>query len=104
MNARKFLICCTVMASVAGMTGAARAEDAPPSLPGSKISFSPLPLEIYSPPGERPAIVFTTPCIQVAKMTHDFPPLIAFENFMLEMIGKVNESGLLPVRLEPVCI
>jgi len=55
-------------------------------------------------PGQKPAVVFSTPCIQIEKMTHGFPPILAFENFMLEMVGKVNASEALPVRLEPVCI
>jgi hypothetical protein len=28
---------------------------------------------------------------------------MAFENFMFTWIGNVNESNLLPVRIEPVC-
>ena len=82
----------------------AKTELGPRPFPGSKITFAPLPLEIFMQPGQKPAVVFTTPCIQIERMTNGFPPILAFENFMLEMIGKVNDSELLPVRLEPVCI
>jgi hypothetical protein len=104
MNAKLFLMSCAVAASVSGFIGPVVAGDAPQTRPGSKISFSPLPLEIYTQEGQRPAVVFSTPCIQIEKMTNGFPPILAFENFMLAMIGKVNDSGLLPISLEPVCI
>jgi hypothetical protein len=92
--------------------GAAHAQTPPPSqtlpaataLPGSKLDFAPLPLQIYLQPGERPAVAFSTPCIQIERMTNGFPPVLAFENFMFTVIGNVNESGLLPVRIEPVCV
>lgn len=102
MYAKRIFLSC-VLAGVAG--GALAAE--PPqtqALPGSKISFAPLPLEIYMQPDQKPAVVFSTPCVLVEKMTFGFPPVLAFENFMFVMIGKVNDSELLPVRLEPVCI
>ncbi len=104
MNAKRIFMSCAVAASLLGMIVPAHAEEAHQTHPGSKISFSPLPLEIYTQEGQRPAIVFSTPCIQIEKMTNGFPPILAFENFMLAMIGKVNDSGLLPVSLEPVCI
>ncbi len=116
MHAKRFFISCAAAATLSGMLAPAHAEDipgtvpeaspqtSPQKFPGSKISFAPLPLEIYMQPGERPAVVFSTPCIQIEKMTNGFPPILAFENFMLTMIGKVNDSELLPIRLEPVCI
>jgi hypothetical protein len=92
-------------AQVNAETGAqVKAELGPRTFPGSKITFAPLPVEIFMQPGQKPAVVFTTPCIQIAKMTNNFPPIMAFEDFMLEMIGKVNDSEILPIRLEPVCI
>jgi hypothetical protein len=104
MNTKRFLMSCAVAAGVSGFIGPAFAGDAPQPHPGSKISFAPLPLEIYTQEGQRPAVVFSTPCIQIEKMTNGFPPILAFENFMLAMIGKVNDSELLPISLEPVCI
>jgi hypothetical protein len=104
MNAKQLFMSCAVAASLSGMIAPASAEAVPKSFPGTKFSFSPLPLEIYTQPGERPAVVFSTPCIQIEKMTNGFPPILAFENFMLAMIGKLNDSELLPIRLEPVCI
>ena len=84
-----------------------QAADNPPkgaqALPGTKHSLAPLPIEIYNQPGQKPAVAFSTPCIQIEKLTHGFPPIMAFQTFMFTMIGNVNESDLLPLRLEPVC-
>lgn len=67
------------------------------------ITLSPLPVDIYMNPGMKPAVAFTTPCITIAKMTNNFPPIMAFENFMFDIIGKVNASDALPFSIEPVC-
>ncbi len=67
------------------------------------ISLSPLPVDIYMNPGMRPAVAFTTPCATVAKLTNNFPPLMAFESLMFQTIGKVNETEVLPFSIEPVC-
>lgn len=68
-----------------------------------KISLAPLPVDIYLRPKEKPTVAFTTPCIVIEKMTHGFPPILAFEMFMFQMIGNVNDSNVLPAILEPVC-
>jgi hypothetical protein len=125
MNTKINTLFCAIAISLSGLHTQAYAEEIAPAdvgeaaeaLPanaaidtpeqpftGSKINFAPLPVEIVMQPGQKPAVVFTTPCIQIAKMTNNFPPIIAFEYFMLEMIGMVNNSELLPVRLEPVCV
>ncbi|NWG39859.1 MAG: hypothetical protein HXY27_07830 [Hydrogenophilaceae bacterium] len=72
--------------------------------PGSKISLAPLPVTIYLMDNQKPTVAFTTPCIMIERMTNGFPPIIAFENFMFEVIGNINESDLLPIKIEPVCI
>jgi len=77
---------------------------APQAFPGTKHSLAPLPVEIYNQPGQKPTVAFSTPCIQIEKMTNGFPPILAFETFMFTVIGNVNESNVLPLRLEPVCI
>jgi hypothetical protein len=69
-----------------------------------KYSLSPLPVDIYLQPNERPTVAFTTPCIMIEKATHGFPPILAFETMMFTVIGNVNESNMLPARLEPVCV
>jgi hypothetical protein len=74
------------------------------SFPGKKISLAPLPVVIYLLEKQKPTVTFTTPCVQIEKMTNGFPPILAFENFMFTWIGNVNESNVLPVRIEPVCI
>jgi hypothetical protein len=104
MHAKRIFMSCAVAATLSGMLGLAHAEEAHQTIPGSRISFAPLPLEISFQPGQKPAIVFSTPCIQIEKMTNGFPPILAFENFMFEIVGKINDSDLLPIRIEPVCI
>lgn len=72
--------------------------------PGSKISLSPLPVTIYLMDNQKPTVAFTTPCIMIERMTNGFPLVLAFESFMFEVIGNINESDLLPIKIEPVCI
>jgi hypothetical protein len=72
--------------------------------PGSKIDLAPLPVTIYLMDRQKPTVAFTTPCIMIERMTNGFPPVLAFENFMFEVIGNINESELLPIKIEPVCI
>ncbi|MGA7181283.1 MAG: hypothetical protein WBX11_17080 [Thiobacillaceae bacterium] len=82
----------------------ASGRSAAQSFPGKKISLAPLPFVIYLLENQRPTVTFTTPCAQIEKMTYGFPPFVAFENFMFTWIANVNESNLLPLRIEPVCI
>jgi hypothetical protein len=74
------------------------------SFPGQKISLAPFPVVIYLLDKQKPTVAISTPCIQMEKMTNGFPPFMAFENFMFNWIGDVNESDILPFRIEPVCI
>ncbi|MEW6120176.1 MAG: hypothetical protein AB1593_08805 [Pseudomonadota bacterium] len=102
MNARIRTHLCALLIA---LPGAAAADAAAPQAPlVNRISFAPLPLQIFMQAGQKPAVVFTTPCVQIEKATNGFPPFLAFEQFMFEMVGKINDSEALPVRLEPVCI
>jgi hypothetical protein len=127
MNEKPNYLACAVLIGLSGIFGSAYAEDAQTlpgptepaqtqpaqpeptqpvarTFPGSKISFAPLPVEIYLLKNQKPTVTFTTPCVQMEKMTHGFPPFMAFENFMFTWIANVNESNVLPVKVEPVCI
>lgn len=110
MNAKQVILALAFVGGLAGITGVVQAEEAraavqtPQTFPGVKYSLAPLPVEIYTQPGERPTVAFSTPCIQIERMTNGFPPILAFENFMFTVIGNVNELNVLPIRLEPVCI
>ena len=112
MNKKQDCLAGAVLICLSGLFGQACAEDAltlprptkATTFPGSKISLTPLPVDIYLLKNQKPTVAFTTPCIQIEKMTNGFPPILAFENLMLTMVDKVNESELLPIRLEPVCI
>jgi hypothetical protein len=112
MNKKQNCLAGAVLICLSGLFGQAHAKDAQtmtrpakaPAFPGSKISLSPLPVDIFLLKDQKPIVAFTTPCIQIERMTNGFPPILAFENFMFTVIGNVNESELLPIRLEPVCI
>lgn len=97
---------CTLLCALfLGLPASALAEEPAPQPPlVSRLSFAPLPLQIFMQAGQKPAAVFTTPCVQIEKASNGFPPFLAFEQFMFEMVGKINDSEMLPVRLEPVCI
>lgn len=93
---------------LAGLAGLAHAEPTegmptPASAPGSRISFAPLPIQLYLQPGDKPTVAFVTPCIEMEKASHGFPPFLAFETFMFKMIGNMNDTNVLPMRFEPVC-
>jgi hypothetical protein len=68
-----------------------------------KISLAPLPVDIYLRPKDKPTVAFTTPCMVIGKMSQGFPPIVAFETAAFQMINNVNDSNVLPARLEPVC-
>jgi hypothetical protein len=126
MNKKQQCVIAAIAIGLASLGGPARGEGATPNeakkdplpsmeiLPapgqnrqtptGRKISLAPLPVDIYLQPNLKPTVAFTTPCIMIEKLTNGFPPVLAFESFMFEVIGNINESDLLPVRIEPVCI
>ena len=110
MNAKRIILALAVVGGLSGFSAVVQAQEAkaavlsPQTFPGSKYSLAPLPVEIYTQPGERPTVAFSTPCIQIERMTNGFPPILAFETFMFTVIGNVNELNALPIRLEPVCI
>jgi hypothetical protein len=129
MNTKQNCFSFAVLACLSGLFGQANAEDiqaipepsaapvtAEPNeapaiperqqaqpFPASKISFAPLPVNIYLQQGQKPVVAVTTPCVQMEKLTHGFPPFITFETFMFQMIGNMNDSEMLPVKFEPVC-
>ncbi|MGO9443961.1 MAG: hypothetical protein ACLPXB_04195 [Thiobacillaceae bacterium] len=124
--------CCTfaVLACILGLSGSAHAEkvhtvaptnDAsgvaessePAALPGqkpveplpsSKISFAPMPVDMYLQQGQKPIVAVTMPCIEMGKAFQAFPLFTTFENLMFQMIGNMNDSEMLPMKFEPVCI
>jgi hypothetical protein len=68
------------------------------------LSLSPLPVDIYMIPNQKPTVAFTTPCAMVEKATNGFPVFTAMTNFMYTMAGNINESNSLPIIIEPVCV
>jgi len=115
LSKKQYCLFCAILASVGGLPAHANSNKARVSNNGThsntvgvskrgKISLAPLPVDIYLRRNEKPTVAFTTPCIVIEKMTHGFPPILAFETFMFDMIGNVNDSNVLPARLEPVCV
>jgi hypothetical protein len=99
----RYSFTCALLTCLLGLPALASADQIQ-GMKRNKFSLSPLPVDIYLRKGEKPTVAFTTPCIMIEKASHGFPPFMAFESFMFEVIGNVNESNLLPARLEPVCI
>lgn len=104
MKTQLLVLTLCAMAAAAQVQAADNRPQAPQAFPGTKYSLAPLPVEIYNQPGQKPTVAFSTPCIQIERMTNGFPPILAFETFMFTVIGNVNEMNVLPLRLEPVCI
>jgi hypothetical protein len=121
MNAKRYCLFCAILACLVGLPAHAsthktrgthkakidnpgRIANATNVPNGKKISLGPLPVDIYLRSKEKPTIAFTTPCIVIEKATHGFPPILAFETFMFQTIGNVNDANFLPARLEPVCV
>lgn len=68
-----------------------------------RTSLAPLPAEIALIPGEKPTVIFFPPCGTMGRATGGFPPFLAMEGFVFDMADRINASGALPARLEPVC-
>jgi hypothetical protein len=103
MNTKRYCISCAILACLLGLPAQANTNGVRISNRG-KISLAPLPVDIYLRRNEKPTVAFTTPCIVMEKMTHGFPPILAFETFMFQTISNVNDTNILPARLEPVCV
>jgi hypothetical protein len=103
---KKLLLVSLLFASVAHATPNSLYERFKVDTPqmSRKVSFKPLPLEIYFSPNNRPAVLFTTPCLALAGLTNTFPPAKMFEIIMFTGINKLNDSEALPISLEPICI
>jgi hypothetical protein len=80
MKAKRIILALAVVGGLSGFSAVVQAQEAraaaqsPQTFPGSKYSLAPLPVEIYTQPGERPTVAFSTPCIQIERMTNGFPP------------------------------
>lgn len=103
MNTKRYVLSCAVLACLSGFATQAYANESPPGLVGKKISLSPLPVEIFLQPNERPALVVAMPCAMVEKMTFGFPPVNVMETMFFQMVGTMNNTNMMPARFEPVC-
>ncbi|MGA7181025.1 MAG: hypothetical protein WBX11_15780 [Thiobacillaceae bacterium] len=116
MNIKQHYVSCAILACLVGLPAQAYAHKEARDTHKAKISgtvdvsrrgrisLAPLPVDIYLRPHQKPTVAFTTPCIVIEKMSNGFPPILAFETAMFDVIGNVNESNILPARLEPVCV
>ena len=103
MNTKRYVFSCAILVCLSGLATQAYANESPPGLGGKKISFAPMPVEIFMQPNERPAMVVAMPCAMVEKMTFGFPPVAAMENVFFQMVGTMNDTNMMPMRFEPVC-
>lgn len=97
-------LACAMTLCLAAVQASAHAGAATPqSGPGTRTHFGPLPMEMYSQPGQKTALIMKLPCRMVETITFGFPPVLFFENVMFQMVGTMNDTGMLPLRMEPVC-
>ena len=102
MNTKRGVLVCTVLAALSGVGTQAVANEIP-GMSGKKISFAPMPVDIFMQTNERPAMVVALPCKLAEKMSFGFPPFAAMENMMFQMVGNMNNTNMMPMRFEPVC-
>jgi hypothetical protein len=60
------------------------------------------PVQVHMQPGEKPVVLFSSPCMLIAKIDHGFPPTTAFREIMVNAILATN--NLRPIDLQPVCM
>jgi hypothetical protein len=102
MKTTPHYLSCAILACLSGLATQAYANDTP-DLVSKKISFAPMPVEIFLQPDEKPAMVVAMPCSLVEKMSAGFPPVTLAETFMFQMVGVMNNTNMMPIRFEPVC-
>ncbi len=102
MKTTPHYLSCAVLVGLSGLAIQAYANDTP-GLIGKKISFAPMPVEIFLQPNEKPVMVVAMPCSLVEKMSFGFPPVTLAETFMFQMVGIMNNTNMMPMRFEPVC-
>lgn len=60
-----------------------------------------LPVRLYTPAGQKPTLLFSTPCMELAKLDHGIGPLAAMRDLMAMAVLETNR--VLPIDLQPVC-
>jgi hypothetical protein len=99
MNTKRCLICALILWLGGFFTLAqAREQKAPPTPQAGNF----LPIRLYTLPGQRPTLLFTTPCLLLAHFDHGNGPLAAVRDTLARAVIATNK--VLPVNIEPVCM
>ena len=98
MNARRCLICVFIV-WLSGFAGAANAREAgAPAVQRLKAG----PVQVHMQAGEKPIVLFSTPCMLIARLDRGFPPTTAFREMMVNAVLATNIVR--PFELQPVCM
>jgi hypothetical protein len=98
MNTKRCLVC-TLMFWLFGWFGAAHAREP------NKDEFREIdsgPVKLYLQKGQRPVVLFTTPCLELARIDHGLSPFALFREVMAHAVLEVNK--VLPLDVQPVCM
>lgn len=96
-NGKRCLIC-VVFTWLLGFLGATQAAD---SHARADDLLGNLPVRLYTPTGQKPILLFSTPCMELAKLDHGIGPLAGMRDLMARAV--LQTSSLLPIDLQPVC-
>lgn len=99
MANRKRCLICVVFVWLLGFLGLSQAGDSHAKADDALASL--LPVRLYMPAGEKPKVLFSTPCMELAKIDHGIGPLAGMRDLMAMAV--IESSKLLPIDLQPVC-
>lgn len=95
---RKQCLVCVAFVWLIGFLGVSQAGE------GHAMANDPLgalPVRLYTPAGQKPQLMFSTPCMELAKIDHGIGPLASMRDLMAMAV--LESSKLLPIDLQPVC-
>jgi hypothetical protein len=84
---------------LSGFVGSANARESKAS-PVQRLNAGPVQVHMQS--GEKPLVLFSTPCMLIARLDHGFPPTAAFREMMVNVVLATNIVR--PFELQPVCM
>jgi hypothetical protein len=98
MNSRRCLIC-VLMVWLSGFAGAANAREVnAPAVQRLKAG----PVQLHIQAGEKPIVMFSSPCMLIAQIDRGFPPTTVFREMMVNVVLATN--FVRPFELQPVCM
>lgn len=94
----KRCLICVLFVWLLGFLGVSQAGD---SHAKADDPLAGLPVRLYTPAGQKPLLLFSTPCMELAKLDHGIGPLAGMRDLMAMAV--LETSRILPIDLQPVC-